>query len=63
MVPHFHKGKALTELSQIKKSIGEVQRNQAKLMKKMSKVENEFNNYFFDMDKCHYSVGATYNGA
>ena len=58
MISCFHKGKVLAELSQMKKSIGDVQRNQNKLMKKMTKVESEFKNYFFDMDKCHYAVGA-----
>ena len=57
MISCFPKAKVLAELSQIKKSIGDVQKNQDNLMKKMKKVESEFKNYIFDMDKCYYAVG------
>ena len=56
------KDKVLSKLSQIKRSIGDVQRNQAKLMKKMEKLKEDCNRYFYDVDKCHYAV-CTIDGA
>lgn len=49
------------DIADIKASIAQVQRNQAKLMKKLESLENDFSCYIFDVDKAPYKVSITWS--
>ena len=49
------------DIADIKASIAQVQRNQAKLMKKLESMDNDFSCYIFEIDKAQYEVSITWS--